>query len=226
MYRWNMTLLVTAVVACWASASGFGQEQTKENTEPILEYARDASTIVIQVVTWSATSRGDPDDATPWMRIYGNGRVLVHRSTKPKGERSYETWLSNAEMGELLRFLYDHGAMEYEYGVVKKKVREVALQSRIALPDGNFKHTRGGISDGTHTIIEISLTSFRLADTAEPAQSDFTHRTGGYALAYMAKEYPEVEEARKLAAVERKFWELTRSRDLKPTTAPPAHEQP
>ncbi|MCH8204962.1 MAG: hypothetical protein IID09_07335, partial [Candidatus Hydrogenedentes bacterium] len=117
MYRRNITVLVAAVVACWASESGFGQEQTKENTEPILEYARDADTVVILM-----DAAGFRDEV-PVLRIYGDGRVLVHRMTLD----DHEMYLSNQEIDIWLRYLYDLGVLTFDRDAVKQKIFEIGM---------------------------------------------------------------------------------------------------
>ena len=133
MYRRSITVLVAAVVSCWAFSSGFGQERTEENTEPILEYARDADTVVILMEIY-----GDFSDDIPELRIYGDGRVLVHRQTVG----DYEMYLSSQEIDVWLRYLYDLGILTFDRDNVKQAVFEIRMvREAEALASGQTEFT-------------------------------------------------------------------------------------
>ena len=206
MYRWSITVLVASVLACWAFSSGFGQEQTEENTEPLLEYARDADTVVIMMDQVGAFR-----DEVPLLRIYGDGRVLVHRQTVG----DYEMYLSSQEIDVWLRYLYDLGVLKFDQAGIKRAAREVHdARNAEAAARGKPLRAFNSLIDVGPTIIEVRLKVFKPSGAGAQRVDDYTHRLNWMQPRFSAKDFPEVPELSNLAEATKALFDLTKRPDL------------
>ncbi|MCH8205081.1 MAG: hypothetical protein IID09_07935, partial [Candidatus Hydrogenedentes bacterium] len=206
MCRRNITVLLAAVLTCWASASGFGQEQTKENTEPILEYARDADTVVIMLDQVGAFR-----DEVPLLRIYGDGRVLVHRQTVG----DYEMYLSSQEIDVWLRYLYDLGVLKFDQAGIKRAAREVHdARNAEAAARGKPLRAFNSLIDVGPTIIEVRLKAFKPSGAGAQRVDNYTHRIAWTALRRSANKFPEVSDLSAFADAADELVDLIRHPDL------------
>lgn len=206
MYRRNMTILVVAVVACWASASGFGQEQTKENTEPVLEYARDADTVVIMMDIY-----GDFSDDIPELRIYGDGRALVHRQTVG----DYEMHLSSQEIDVWLRYLYDLGVLTFDRDAVKQTIFEIGMiRAAEAEASGQTEFTDTSRASVAPTTIEVRLNAFKPSGAGAQRVDKYSHRVVWNRPRGSADKFPDITELSDLADAAEALFDLTKHPDL------------
>ncbi len=113
----------------------------------------------------------------------------------------------------------NHGTMTYPYDIIKQRLKEEAERRRAADRDGRVEHGPGGVADGTTMIIEIFLERFRPGGSDQPVETNFHHKTGGYAINIIARMIPELKEAQDLGAVVKKLWELHRDQRQKPLSA-------
>ena len=206
MCRRNITVLIAAVLTCWASASGFGQEQTKENTEPILEYARDADTVVIMLDQVGAFR-----DEVPLLRIYGDGRVLVHRQTVG----DYEMYLSSQEIDVWLRYLYDLGVLTFDADSVRRATHEI-LMIRLAEAEarGETEHTITIVEDAGPTVIEVCLKAFKPSGTGALRVENYTHRVVWKLPRFSPHQFPEISEISDFAEAAEALFVLAKHPDL------------
>jgi hypothetical protein len=213
-----LRFLVSTVPILFFTHSAVAQQT---DSEPIIEYNKSADAIVIQMTSFSGNSGSS---TIPILRIYGDGRVLIFRANRPEGQRFFEYRLSEDGLAELLRFMYDNNAMNYEYGVVEHRLKEEADRRRAAARGDRIEHGPGGLpSDGTTTIIEVFLEKFRLAGSEQPVQTNFYHKTGGYATTVVARSLPQLKEAQDLSAVILRLSVVIRNpqRQLLPEAAQP-----
>ncbi len=214
-----LLIATTPFVLCMRVADG-----QPSDTDPVIEYAKNASAIVIQLTSFSGNSGSSE---IPLLRIYGDGRVLVYRAQRPEGQRYFEYRLSQEDLDHLLRFLHDHNAMRYEYGVVEKRVNEDAENRRATAKGDRIEHRSNGLpSDGTTTIVEVFLEKFKPAGTGHLPQANFYHKTGGRGITMAARALPEMKEAQDLDAVVRRLSDAIRDprRQSLPAAAQPAED--
>ena len=206
MYRWSITVLVASVLACWAFSSGFGQEQTEENTEPLLEYARDADTVVILMEIY-----GDFSDDIPELRIYGDGRVLVHRQTVG----DYEMYLSSQEIDGWLRYLYDLGVLTFDQVGIKRTAREVhdARNAEAQARGEPLRAFNSFIGVGP-TTIEVRLKAFKPSGAGTQRVDNYTHRIAWTALRRSADKFPEIPELSAFADAAEALFDLAKHPDM------------
>lgn len=62
-----------------------------------------------------------PGTDGPWTRIYGDGRVEVHRPSYMKGGGEYQAWLSLADLDALLARMDKAGLMTFDIKAVTEK---------------------------------------------------------------------------------------------------------
>lgn len=65
-----------------------------------------------------------PGTDGPWTRIYGDGRVEVHRPSYMRDGGDYQAWLSLADVDALLTRMDEAGLMVFDIKAVKKKHME------------------------------------------------------------------------------------------------------
>ena len=151
-----------------------------------------------------------PPDTTPLLRIYGDGRALVHFPDSSARAGDYVIQLTNAEMAALLESLSQKGVMTFEPDAIKREIGN-ALRARSGPQAGAV------VNDDVTTHIELALERYRPADSSQTPMIDFRRTVSWYALAADARQYPEVESLQALAAAERELLNLAMRDDLRPT---------
>ena len=102
-------LFAQKIVASGEQSAGFRFDDTA-TAEPILAYQQNIDML-------SAI------DDKPTLRVFGNGRVSVHRPVYMKKSGDFEMQLSDAELVSLMRDLSNNGIMVFDEKKVKEKVR-------------------------------------------------------------------------------------------------------
>lgn len=136
------------------------------------------------------------------VRLFGDGRVAIHRYQKPDGWQDFELQMSPAEMNEILQFMGEKGVFEFDSDRVKAKLREVGK----SLPH---------LSHSTSATLEIRLAKYRGGHGR--VVSDFSHRasiTNSRFILEVAAHYQEVPELLALAEINRRLGLLSKRSDL------------
>ena len=99
-------------------------------------------------------------DDLPSLRVFGNGRVLVHYPAYMKKAGDYEMQLNDAELVNLIQSLSSNGVMDFDEAKVKAKKQafEKALKAK-----GQFY----AISDAVETIVDINLDEYQKNKTSK-----------------------------------------------------------
>lgn len=128
-----------------------------------------------------------PDDATrPYLRLYGDGRVHVHRSQHRTKPGDYTIQLSDTELNGVLQTLVRHCVMEFDSATVKNEVKR-AHDEHVART-GTYPFA----TDGTAVSLEINLELYIPAGTGEPIEN-FHHRVSWSDVEHTAELYPNLE---------------------------------
>ena len=151
-------------------------------------------------------------DEVPVLRIYGDGRVLVHRMTLD----DHEMYLSNQEIDIWLRYLYDLGVLTFDRDAVKQKIFEIGMiRAAEAEARGQTEFPGpSGLSDAYPTVIEVRLKVFKPSGAGAQRVDDYTHRLNWMQPRFSAKDFPEVPELSDLAEATKALFDLTKRPDL------------
>lgn len=187
-----MKSILTAC-SCGILALGVNGGALGQRTAPVIEYSRDPQAVVI-----SFDVRGDFRDDVPIVRVYGDGRIHVHRD---RGQ-DFQMWLSHNEMEEWLRFLYDKGILTFDVKRIRDSIdtarRERLVDSRTnnSAPESIVR-----VAGGSIVVIEVFLTAFRPAETSAELVPNFSTRIAWDQPRATSEEFPEVPELADLADV-------------------------
>jgi len=114
---------------------------------PAFDYPRDPTYLVLQYThTYDMIENQDP---IPLMRVYGDGRVLIHYPVYMKRAGDYQLQLSDSELQQLLTKLDNAGALN----LTAKAGESVQAQINAAAA-GQVLHE---VSDDTNSIIETRV---------------------------------------------------------------------
>ncbi len=160
---------------------------------------------------WAELADQDP---TPLIRIFGDGRVLVHYPVYTPKAGEYELWLQPTELENLLLSLLAKGLATFEPETVESLKRseerrrwEVALDAK-ELPELFM------VADDSTSVFELQLTGYQPAGTA--SSSGEVHRTISWTgLCTDAETYPEIESIQQLRAAELELRALLERDDLR-----------
>ena len=173
----------------------------------VFDYPRDAGYVVVEYTqTLDMILDADPE---PQLRIYGDGRVLVHYPAYMKRAGDYEMQLTDAELQQLLNSLEQKGILKFN----RSKVLQLKSQSaaRIAASSGNKIVTTR--SDDSRTRININLDAYTSVLSSVP-QLDIRQEVKWKNLRWDAQEFPDVTELKNAAAAEQVLRDLLTHRNL------------
>ena len=94
-------------------------------------------------------------DPVPLLRIYGDGRLHVHRPPYLKNAGDYVLQLQPGELAELVRLIADRGIIDFDTAAAKQEQQQLRAARRAA--SGRVYH----VSDATDTVIRIRLDKFQ-----------------------------------------------------------------
>ncbi len=162
--------------------------------EPILSY-----TVVHELL-------GDENDPTPLVRVYGDGRVLVHRPVFMVDAGDYEMQLSPQELDELMASM----AALRVATTTSEEVERQRDQARAVRATGGEMHA---VLDASYSVIDIRLETLQQSLTSE-ALSDVQNTLVVESLQAEARAMPEVAAFQDLVVAERQLRGLMKSPEL------------
>ena len=188
--------LVSIAAVCLLSCREASVETSSDKAE--FEIATDSDTLVLSFRYLGGQI--DTEGAPPLLRIYGDGRVLVHRVTGSRAPGDYALQLTHDELMGLLGSLADKGVFTVTTDDLRSESTDSPPQATAA------------ISDATTTEITVHLKRF--SPPGQPAVSPFDYTFRWYALQQSAQHRPDSQILRDLAAAERELLQLTQRDDL------------
>jgi hypothetical protein len=190
---------------CCLMAVAFGQdERSSESADPqgrIIEYDSTPEQVVIRMDV--NTGASNPENEMPYLQIFGDGLMVVHRPAGTGGPGLFEKRLSTTDLDDLFAYLDDCGVLAFNAIDVEKQValtketrQKVAARNGTQLP---FKEAVGGSS----TSIKVFLKRYRPAGPSDETISNYRAEATWYALQFSALEYPEIQPLVHLAEAAR-----------------------
>lgn len=133
-------LFAQKIIASGEQLAGFRFDDTAL-AEPIIEYQQNIDML-------SAI------EDKPSLRVFGDGRVLVHYPVYMKKAGDYEMQLNADELVDLIRDLSSNGIMDFD----EKKVKEKVLEHKKRLSaKGQFYE----VSDALETVVNVKLDEYQ-----------------------------------------------------------------
>jgi len=143
-------------------------------------------------------------DRTQTLRIFADGRVVVHQPAYLRAVGDYRGTLSAAELSDLLTKL-DHQGL---FALTEQALRQERQQRQEPLFE---------IHDGMQTSISIRLANYSAIDGSPTRTVDTTIAADHLQL--KAERYPDAPRLAALAAAERSLLALVEKANLEPQTA-------
>jgi len=143
-----------------------------------------------------------PGTDGPWTRIYGDGRVEVHRPSYMKDGGDYQAWLSLADVDALLKRVDKAGLMVFDTQAVKKKYIEAERRRLEASGEVPV------VLDAGTDRLTIRLESYGSENSS--GQEIFVKTISWTALPRVVEWYPEIDELKALNNLVETMRELAR----------------
>lgn len=201
-------LSAAAFVSCGTAVD---VEEGADSSAPVIEFATKGDALILSFSQTGGLI--DSPDAPPLLRIYGDGRTLVHLPASSRRGGDFSFQLSHGEFTDLLVSLSDKGVMTVQPDDISTKIKE-ALEERAQSKSGSA--VRRMIMDDVTTVIEIHLEGYAAAASQAPPETNFHSAFSWYALQQSAKEFEEVVELQQLAAAEQELLRLATREDAAP----------
>ena len=206
--RLVITLVLAVLAASVPSAEASNRRQPA--AQRTFEYPRGADTIVVQL----SRAGGITDaDETPLLRIYGDGRALVHFPAYMRQAGDYALQLGDGEMEDLISALVESGLMEFDPAVTSSQLRALQASQRDRAVQRGQPGTLSFRSDETTTSIEVRLERYRPARGNAEVFNPMKRITWR-GLQSQAERFPEIPQLDRLAGVERRLLNMTERPDL------------
>jgi hypothetical protein len=201
------TICLASAIAFLIAAGSEAQDKAEQPSDPLFEYSRDPDTVVILF-----DLRGGLREDVPVLRIYGDGRVLVHRDIK----QDFEMHLSDEEIQIWLRFLYDQGVLTFDAAIIRRSTAEIQRTQNLQRQSRGEPIASSTLVDVGPTIVEVRLKAFKAPEIDAEQINDFSHAAIWIQPATSAKEFPEIPELARLAEAVDALRELTKHTSLAP----------
>jgi hypothetical protein len=169
-------------------------------------YSGDPATVVLSF-TEILGAIEDPDPG-PSLRVYGDGRVVVHYPEYMNRAGDYTFQLRRDEMEGLLRSLLEKEVVEFDEAATRRSVRETAAARRAG--SGEFS----AVFDASTTEIGLRLSRYTPPAGRGPERLGVEKRISWHGLRAHARRYPGVAAIQKLATARRELVALMEREDL------------
>lgn len=211
--RWQVVIccVLLCAMAFVSCEPPLEPEESTDSSASVIEYSPESDALVLSFRQTGGLIHSP--DAPPLLRIYGDGRALIHLPAGSRRAGDYSLQLAQSELADLLESLSDRGVMTLQPDDISTKIKE-ALEERAKIQRGPA--VRRMIVDDVTTVFEIRLERYAAAGSQAPPQADFHSAFSFYALQQSAKEFEEVVELQQLAAAERELLRLATREDAVP----------
>ena len=196
---------LTVLVAMVATPS---LTPTYASAQLAFQASEDPSRVVIQLTQ----DVGIEGDDTPLLRIYGDGRVLVHFPVYRPRAGDYSLQLDAAELNGLLLTFVQGGLGEFNRERVRNEIQQVRRAGQQAALQTGDPVTLTSRSDETVHSLNVELDSYTGPDGS--TRQDVSVPITWAGAQQDARDFPSVAAIQNLAALERQLVALTERPDL------------
>ena len=166
---------------------------------PTIRYPAAAEFLVIELYPGGP---GSAEGDAAFTRIYGDGRVHVHRPSFYRESGDFEAWLRLRDLDSLLRDFAADGILHFDLRAVKE--RRLVAEREQAEKEGSVP----GIADAATVTLTIRLDQYAPAGATDPTD-DYWKTISWYALDEDAEWYPEIEPLVRLQRAVSRLEDLT-----------------
>lgn len=196
-----------AIALTAAMASGPIASQDSPAQHPRFDVPPAPDTIII---SWDIRVPGiEWDDSTPRLRVYADGRVVVHYPVFMKKAGDYEAKLSRSELETLLTRLATYGVFTSDTEAIAAALRQKQRAEAAVKTPGRVVTVR---SESPVSVIRIRLDGYAPSGGEKSGPIDRTITWVG--LQADAAQHPDVSELAALAAAERELIAMLDRSDL------------
>ena len=184
-----------------------------------VEYAADSSNLVLSYT--ELLPELAEQDVTPRVRLYGDGRLLIHRPPHMKRSGTWETQLEPVEVDELLQSVvptlygFDDRSLRLDLKAREKSAASQRLQGTERVANG--KQARGLLYarfDAPISYFELNVKAFGRSKSDSQIRINAPIYVAWEGLALDLRRFPDQAMLRNLNAVERTMRALERHQDL------------
>lgn len=185
------------VLALFLGATAVLAQESPLPAAKAFEYNTSPGSVIVEYFEDIAEIAGEDLEAR--VRIWGDGRAVVHFPVYMKQAGDYETQLTTGELDTLLHSLVDKGLLDLDESALRAAKRDA--QNRRAQDARNGRGTVKSRADGVTTIVRVNLTAYTPAGETERA-FNVSKTLVWHGLKGDAEDYPEIAElADAMAAV-------------------------
>jgi len=202
--RWGLQSFrrTLCVIGLCGVCVSFAHAQTAAS----FDYTADADTVIVSM---NQVPDGLEDqDPTPRLRVYGDGRVLVHYPHYMKKAGDYSFVLSKEELDALITSMIEKGTVDFDAATVKSDRQRASVAKREANPGVAYYQ-----SSDTLTVIEVNLSTYKAAGSTA-VQNDVSKRIEWHGLRTDVKAHPDIDALQRLAEAEAELVELSLHSEL------------
>jgi len=193
--------VLLALLALPLTLPAQGPAGPQQTPQPFIQYSRTSAQPVIEyTLVHSLLVNNDP---VPLLRVYGDGRVVVHRPVYMKNAGDFKMQLSPAELDGLLQSLAADGIMDFDAATARQERQQLVAQQRAST--GMLYE----VSDSTDTLITVRLASFR-STPAAPLQNNLQQQLRWDNLDLDARRFPASNRLVRAATGAQRLHDLTR----------------
>ncbi len=210
---WALIFALGGGVAADGRATGAAADLTisRAPATVVLSYTRDVGML----------SERDP---IPLLRLYGDGRYVVHHPYWMQKAGDWQGRIESAELTALVRSLVDGGLLELDAGSVKAEMKAREQVRRKASSAAGQPVQLFEVSDKEGTRISVSLERYKAAGVLGAAGEPTTREIVWWGLRHDARRHPEIRVLLELASFEERLRSLVESPDLERLEEGESHE--
>jgi hypothetical protein len=214
-FEWLIVLWAAAAAACGPLANAADAAQVAVDLKTgtaVCEYSEGSEQPLIDYQT--AFGELAATEAVPRLRVFGDGRVEVHRPPFMKKAGDYERWLSRRELDELVASLAANGVFDFDENRVDaaRGKRLEAAHAREAA-EGRAV-TLSYAADEDVTTLTVFLERYTPADPGLPVRRNLAKRISWRNPAADVRRNPQIPEIVRMAAAFEAISRLAEHEDL------------
>jgi len=196
-------LLLPALLAPPLAISA--QPPSKPQAAPLIQYSSSSAQPVIEyTLVHSLLVDNDP---VPLLRVYGDGRVEVHRPVYMKNAGDFAMQLTPTELNVLLQSLATDGIMDFDAATTRTERQQLDAQQR------SLTGKLYAVSDATDTVITVRLGAYR-GSPAAPLLTNLQQQLRWANLEQDARRFPAADRLTRAAAGAQRLHALIRHPSL------------
>ncbi len=177
-----------------------------------VEFSRSPSAVILQY--HQDIDMLEQADPTPFLRIYGDGRYVVHYPRIMQKAGDWQGRLRAAELESLIRSLADGRLLELDGRAVRGAVEATERERRRAARAAGEPIRLFEVSDKESTRVRVTLERYKPAGVIGAAGEPLEKEILWWGLRHDSRRYPEVAGLRELADLERRLLALAEAPGL------------